>query len=198
MDISARNAGQIAAIALLLSVATHALYVIKSSAGLGIASTAIWTVEAIAFAVMALFALVALARRASAPVVWASFAIGGVFNVIQTGMGLAMFGPLKAGGEAMAPAFQAVLAGAFFFYFAGKFLFGIAATVLGLALLKGPIAARVIGGLAMLIGMAAIVLNGVAMAIGTQIGPWAGAAGVAAALLAALAVLTTGRQSIVA
>ncbi len=197
MDISARGAGQIAAIALLLSVITHALYVINSSAGLGIASPAIWTIEVLGFLTMAVFALVALARRATAPVVWASIALGGVFNVVQAGMGLAMFGPLRLGGEAMAPAFQAVLAGAFFFYFAGKFLFGIAATVLGIALLKGPLAARVIGALAILSGLAAAVFNATGMAIGTQIGPWAGAAGAAAALFAALAVLTTGRQSII-
>ncbi len=197
MDISARSAGQMAAIALLVIVATHSLYVINSSAGLGIASSIIWTIEAIGFIAMAVFAMVALARRTSAPVVWASIALGGVFNVVQAGMGLAMFGPLRAAGEVMAPAFQAVLAGAFFFYFAGKFLFGIAATVLGLALLKGPIAARVIGGLAILSGLAAVVLNAIGMAIGMEIGPGAGAAGAAAALFAAIAVLTTGRQSIV-
>ena len=91
-----------------LKVVTHALYVINSSAGLGIASPAIWTIEALGFLTMAVFALVALARSATAPVVWASVALGGVFNVIQAGMGLAMFGPLRLGGEAMAPAFQAV------------------------------------------------------------------------------------------
>lgn len=197
MDISARSAGQFAALALLLIVVMQALYMINSSADMGIASTIIWTIEAIGFLAMAVFAMVALARRASAPVVWASIALGGLLNVIQVGMGLAMFGPLESAGAAFAPAFDAVLAGAFFFYFAGKFLFGIAATVLGLALLKGPIAARVIGGLAIASGGAAVVLNALAMAVGMDMVFAAGASGTAAALFAAIAVLTTGRQSIV-
>ncbi|MGB3377593.1 hypothetical protein [Allopontixanthobacter sediminis] len=197
MEISARSAGQMAALALLVIVVTQALYMVNSSAGLGIATSIIWTIEAVGFMVMAVFAMVALARRASAPVVWASIALGGIFNVIQVGIGLAMFGPLQEAGDASAAAFQAVLAGAFFFYFAGKFLFGIAAIVLGMALLKGPIAARVIAGLAILSGLAAVVLNAVAMGVGMDMVFAAGAAGTAAALFAAIAVLTTGRQSIV-
>lgn len=198
MNTSARAAGQIAALALLVIVATQALYMINSSAALGIATSVIWTIEAIGFLAMAVFALVALARRVTAPTVWAAIALGGVFNVIQAGMGLAMFGPLKDAGEAMAPALEAVVAGAFFFYFAGKFLFGIAAIVLGVKLMKGPIAARIIGGLAVLSGLAAVLLNAGAMAVGMDLVFPAGAAGTAAALFAAIAVLVTGRQSIVA
>lgn len=198
MDISARSAGQLAALALLAIVVTQALYMVNSSAGLGISTSIIWTIEAVAFLAMAVFAMVALARRAGAPTVWAAIALGGVFNVIQAGMGLAMFGPLQDAGDAAAPAFEAVVAGAFFFYFAGKFLFGAAALVLGAALMKGPVAARVIGGLAMLSGLAALVLNAGAMAVGMDMVYPAGAAGTAAALFAAIAVLVTGRQSIIA
>lgn len=197
MEISARSAGQMAALALLLIVVTQALYMVNSSAGLGIATSIIWTIEAIGFMAMSVFAMVALARRASAPAVWASIALGGVFNVIQVGIGLAMFGPLQEAGGVPSAGFQAVLAGAFFFYFAGKFLFGIAAIVLGLALLKGPIAARVIAGLAILSGLAAVVLNAAAMGVGMDMVFAAGTAGTAAALFAAIAVLTTGRQSII-
>lgn len=198
MDISARSAGQLAALALLAIVVTQALYMVNSSAGLGISTSIIWTIEAVAFLAMAVFAMVALARRAGAPTVWAAITLGGVFNVIQAGMGLAMFGPLQDAGDAAAPAFEAVVAGAFFFYFAGKFLFGAAALVLGAALMKGPVAARVIGGLAMLSGLAALVLNAGAMAVGMDMVYPAGAAGTAAALFAAIAVLVTGRQSIIA
>lgn len=197
METSARSAGQLAALAMLLIVSTQALYMVNSSAGLGIATTIIWTIEAIGFLAMAVFGLVAIARRASAPVVWASIALAGLLNVIQAGMGLSMFGPLKDAGEAFEPAYQAVVAGAFFFYFAGKFLFGIAAIVLGIALMKGPIAAKTIGGLAILSGLAAVLLNAAAMAIGMDLVIPAGAAGTAAALFAAIAVLVTGRQSIV-
>lgn len=197
MDTTARSAGQIAALAMLVIVATQALYMVNSSAGLGIATSIIWTIEAIGFLTMAVFALVALARRARAPVAWAAIALGGLFNVIQAGMGLAMFGPLKDAGEAFAPTLGAVVAGAFFFYFSGKFLFGIAAIVLGAALMKGPIAAKTIGALAMLSGLAAVLFNAAAMAIGMDLVIPAGAAGTAAALFAAIAVLVTGRQSIV-
>lgn len=197
METTARSAAHYAAFSLAAIVATQVLYMINGSAGWGIDSSVIWTIEAVAFLAMSVFAMVALARGASAPIVWAAIALGGIFNVIQAGMGLAMFGPLRDAGEAMGPAMASIAGGAFFFYFAGKFLFGIAGIVLGAALMKGPIAAKTIGGLAILSGLAAVVLNLGAMAIGMDLVFPAGAAGTAAALFAAVAILTTGRQSIV-
>jgi len=197
MDISARGAARYTALSMVAIVATQVFYMVNGSAGLNVDSSVIWTIEVVAFLAMAVFGLIALARGANAPIVWAAITLGGIFNVIQVGMGLAMFGPLKDAGEAMAPAMEAILAGAFFFYFSGKLLFGIAGIVLGAALMRGPIAAQIIGALAILAGLAAVVLNLGAMAIGMDLMVPAGAAGTAAALLAALAILVTGRQSIV-
>ena len=159
MDISARGAARYTALSMVAIVATQVFYMVNGSAGLNVDSSVIWTIEVVAFLAMAVFGLIALARGANAPIVWAAITLGGIFNVIQVGMGLAMFGPLKDAGEAMAPAMEAILAGAFFFYFSGKLLFGIAGIVLGAALMRGPIAAQIIGALAILAGLAAVVLN---------------------------------------
>jgi len=197
MEIPARQAASAAAICMVVTVITQVGYMALPAIGIEVNSKIVWTIEAVAFLGIGVFALVAMARQAGPALAWSAIAIGGILNVIQVGMGLAMFGPVKDAGEAMLHAFQAIIAGAFFFYFTGKFLFGIAGIVLGAALMKGPIAAQILGALAILSGLAAVALNLGAMAIGMDLLIPAGAAGTAAALFAALAILVTRRQSIV-
>jgi hypothetical protein len=196
MDFSARRSAQIVIFALFSVVITQIIYVALSSAGADINRSVIWTTEAVAFLAISLFALIPLARGSRYGAAWAAVMLGGVFNVIQVGMGLAMFGPLTEAGEAMAPAFQSILAGAFFGYFVGKFLFGFAAVLTGAGLLRSrAIAAKGIGGLAILTGLAALLTNVGAMAVGMDMIQPAGAAGtLATAFLGLTLIMVTGAE----
>ncbi|MXO91894.1 thiamine biosynthesis protein ThiC [Pontixanthobacter aquaemixtae] len=187
MDISANRAARLTALLLILTVVTQIIYFAIYSGGGEPPRMIIWTAEAVAFLGVSVFALVALARQPLHSAMWAAIAMGGVLNVVQVGMGLAMFAPLQDAGEAMAPAFGAVLAGAFFLYFAGKFLFGFAAILIGLGVARsGGGAGKALGGLAALAGLAALLANLGAMAKGMDLVFPAGAAGTAATLLLAL------------
>lgn len=190
MENLARRAAQIIAIMLISLVVTQVIYVVMSDAGMDINRPVIWTVEAIASLGLAVAGLVCLARGSDHPAAWAAIAAGGLLNTIQVGMGIAMFPPLMDAGEALKPAFDAVLAGAFFLYFAGKALFGVAAFILGHALwAHAGKAAKLAGAFAVLAGAAAIVTNVFAMGAGMDEVFRAGAAGTAASLALALAII---------
>lgn len=188
MQYSARRASYIAAFFLIVTVVTQLIYIGLRSAEIEFDSNMIWTVEAVAFLAISVFALVPMARGSAHTAAWAAIALGGVFNVIQVGMGLAMFGPVSEAGEALAPAFQSILAGAFFLYFAGKFLFGFAGILLGLHLIRiGGGAAKAVGALAALTGLGALATNLMGMSAGMDMVMIAGAAGTAATLFLAMA-----------
>ncbi|MDN3646372.1 hypothetical protein QWY75_09190 [Pontixanthobacter aestiaquae] len=146
MDITANRSAKLTAVLLLFTVISKLLYVGISSGGSEPPRMLIWTAEAVAFLGISVFALVAMARQSAHSALWAAIAVGGILNVIQVGMGLAMFGPLSDAGEALAPAFTAVLAGAFFLYFACKFLFGFAAILLSATLFNGGGVAKALAG----------------------------------------------------
>ena len=195
MDFTARRSMQIVIVALFSVVITQLIYVALSSAGADINRMIIWTTEAVAFLAMALFGLMLLGQSNGNGAAWIAVALAGVFNVIQVGMGLAMFNPLHDAGEAMAAAFRSVLAGAFFFYFAGKFLFGFAAILTGARLLRsGTGMAKGVGGLAALTGLAALATNLAGMAVGMDMVQLAGATGTAATLFLGIA-LTYGAKT---
>ncbi|MCO5792455.1 MAG: thiamine biosynthesis protein ThiC [Blastomonas sp.] len=178
-------------LAMIVLVVTQLSYVALSNSGFEMHRMVIWTTEAVAFLGITVLALVALAQNSRLAPAWAAIAVSGVLNVVQVGMGLAMFGPLKDAGEAMAPAYEAVVAGAFFLYFAGKWLFGLAAILVGAAMLRGTGLAKAAGVLAILSGLAAMAVNLLGMATGMA---WifpAGAAGTAATLLLAIALAMT-------
>ena len=199
MDFTAQRAATLSAILLIVTVITQIIYFAISSGGGTPPRMIIWTAEAVAFLRISTFALVALAKHASNAAVWAAIAVGGILNVVQVGMGLAMFGPLKEAGEAMAPAFDSVLAGAFFLYFAGKFMFGFAGVLIGKNMASGPSGMiKGIGVLTAMAGVAAIVTNLRGMAIGMDAVFQAGAAGTVATLLLALAILMSASKDDVA
>jgi len=180
-------------LAMIVLVVTQLSYVVLSNSGFEMHRRVIWTTEAVAFLGITVLALVALAQNSKLAPAWAAMAVSGVLNVVQVGMGLAMFGPLKDAGEAMAPAYEAVVAGAFFLYFAGKWLFGLAAILVGAAMLRGTGLAKAAGVLAILSGLAAMAVNLLGMASGMA---WifpAGATGTAATLLLAIALAMTLR-----
>lgn len=181
-------------LAMIVLVVTQLSYVVLSDSGFEMHRRVIWTTEAVAFLGITVLALVALAQHSKLAPAWAAIAVSGVLNVVQVGMGLAMFGPLKDGGEAMAPAYEAVVGGAFFLYFTGKWLFGLAAILVGAAMLRGTGLAKAAGMLAILSGLAAMAVNLLGMASGMA---WifpAGATGTAATLLLAIALAMTLRE----
>ena len=188
MNISSRRSAQIVAGLLIAIVVMQAVYFGFSSVDGEINRAVIWTTEAVAFLGIAVFALVCLVRRADLQLVWAAITVSGVLNLVQAGMGLAMFAPLREAGDAMAPAYQAILAGAFSLYFAGKFLFGTAAIVVGPGLLSGSTAGRIVGISTALAGLAAMAVNLAAMGIGMTMVFAAGATGTVATLALAIAL----------
>lgn len=200
MPLTTRPFAQIVAIALLSVVVTQLIYIGLSNAGLDIERPIIWTTEAFAFLAMAVAALVVLARGAGHPVTWATIALGGVLNAIQAGMGIAMFPPLQDAGDSLKPAFDAVLAGAFFLYFAGKALFAVAAIDLGLGLLRSAgsagksLGSRVVLILTGLSGLAALVINVFAMGAGMDMVFVAGAVGTVATAFLALTLIVQIRE----
>jgi hypothetical protein len=175
-------------------VVTQIIYVTLSNGGYDINRPVIWSAEALAFLAISVVSLAALAQGGQLALAWAAMAVSGVLNVVQVGIGIAMFGPLSDAGEAVAPVYQATVAAAFFLYFTGKLLFGFAAVVVGVALLRGSGFARVVGGLAALAGLAAFVVNLGGMASGMAIVFPAGATGTAATFLLAVALAIALRR----
>jgi|GEM_PF-1338613 len=197
MVISSHRAAWIAAAMLFITVISQAIYVgagEATSMGLG---KFLWRVETIAYLVLALYAL-RLARQH--PLAAAGLLIGGVFNVLQLGIGLHMFEALRQDGVPEAVR-SAVVQLAFFLYFAGKFGIGFAAAGLGHVLFRSGLGAvGWTGIIAMLMGISAICLAMLAMLGGEMrfVVP-AGAAGTAAALLAGITlplVYRTGERTV--
>lgn len=189
MQYSDQSVTRYLAIALLAVVATQLAYMALS--GTGFNSALLWTLEAVLFLGIAVFGFSALVRFGGAPL-WAVIAIGGLLNIIQAGMGIAMFGPLKEADAVLAPALQAVQAGAFFFYFAGKLAFGYGAIWLGLGHLRDGSAGkgkRTVGLLCLLSGIAAAAINIIAIADGMSWVFMAGASGTLATFLLGVGLL---------
>ncbi len=199
--VVSRSATLIASM-LLISVLTQILYV----AGLGepdsfaqpwadIVRPSIWMAELAAFSLITVAAIVVSARSDVMPAAWVAIALFGLFNMVQVSLGLSMFGPLSDAGEAIAPVFGAVLAGAFFFYFLAKALIGIAGIGFGIALLGMPVKlAKPIGILAILTGLIALAVNIFALPQAMTHMQLAGATGTLAALFTAIAIFLLSRR----
>lgn len=197
-----RRSGLLIAAMLLVSVLTQIFYV----TGLGepdsfaqswadIARPTVWMIELAAFTVITVSAIVASARSNVMSAAWAALALFGLFNIVQVSMGLSMFGPLSSAGEAAAPVFSAVLAGAFFFYFLAKALLGMAAIGFGIVLLSsGAKLSKLAGILAVLSGIAAAAINIFALPQGMAHVQIAGASGTLATLFAAIAIIVMSRR----
>ena len=189
MKIDADRAAQLVAAALVVTAVTQMIYVALGGGGNSSIAYPIWRIETLSALVVTLFSFVILRRHA---LIGGCLAVNGIFNVIQTGMGLTMFYQLGYGGEGPPnPVFFPVLRMSFFLYFAAKAALGVAAVVLGILLwqsLNGGIW-RIVGLLVGVAGLAALLLNAAAMALGLGVVPYAGAVGVVAAVLTALALL---------
>lgn len=184
MPSTVRLYARIAAIALLATVITQIAYIAISSGGAEPPRNVLWAAETMLFLVIAVAGLALTPVR---PLVGAALGVGGLLNLVQSGMGLVMFPALM---DTQPEAFQAVFAMAFMLYFAGKVAFGVAALVLGAMSWRPSGGARKwLGGAAALAGLVAIALNLAAMASGMALVFPAGAAGTAAAALLAAVML---------
>lgn len=183
---------------LCVIVATQLIYVALSNSGADINRPLIWSTEALAFLAISVLALVSLVRAGHAAqgwaaLAWAAIAVSGILNTVQVGMGLAMFGPVAEAGEAMEPVYRAIVAGAFFLYFAGKLLFGFAAIAVGADLLRATGLAKGFAIVTIVAGAVALGVNLAAMAIGMSMVFPAGATGTAATLLLAIGLTMRAR-----
>jgi len=216
MDTTTRRAGTLIAAALIISVATQIFYMMTlggpqpSDPAAGVTNAdivayftdrwaevaTVWMIELAAFAVVAVAGLMALVRGTAAPTAWAAVMLAGIFNVIQISIGLSMFKPAALAGEALAPVFLTIVAGAFLFYFLAKVLIGLAGIGLGLVLFSSAsMPAKAIGVLSILVGLAAAALNIFAIPQGLTLVFEAGAAGTLAALTTGIAAWMVTRQS---
>lgn len=148
--------------------------------------TTVWLIEALAFMAIALGSFVALARGAALPLAWAALGLFGVFNLVQIGMGLAMFEPAARAGGDDSSVFFLFVSGAFFFFYLAKAFLGIAAVTFAIRLVASRAGGmKVLGAITAVAGIAALGLNIAAMAMGNPVLFLAGAAGTVAALLTA-------------
>ena len=182
-------------LALLVTVATQIFYITVISGGENVDGLRmiVWTLEAITFSVIAMTALVLSGNAAFSRAAFAAIAIGAVTNIIQVGMGLAELGPAREAADEAG--FGTVIAGAFFLYFHGKAMFGLAAFLISLALfarLSGI--AKIVAGLTGLAGLIAAIINVLGMAQGMEFVQIAGAAGtLSTALLGVLLLIVPAK-----
>lgn len=189
----ARNAAALVALTLIGSIITQLLYVALLSE-VGIVEgwplrSAIWGTEVILFTLMAVAALVGLARDSRYPAIYAALAVSALANLMQAAIGLGGFLPAGEAGDAGGVVLQTVLGVAFLLYFLAKALIGLAGLGLGLKLWKrGTGGVKFVGGAAILVGLVAAAVNGFALPQGTAYVFPAGATGTAAALTTAAAL----------
>ncbi len=190
--LRSERAAKLIALAMIAVVLTQIAYITLK--GEVVTGKLIWSVEAFTFSAIAVLALLRLGQGGGSalvpPLAWASLSLFGLVNLFVVGIGLTMFGPLGDAGKVLGPVMSAVLAFAFFLYFTGKVLVGVAAIAIGLPLLNagsGP--AKLIGGVCALAGLAALAINSTGVVMGMDVVTAAGSAGTAATLFAAIALL---------
>ena len=192
MIFTIRRAALIVAAALFAAVLSQVFYITVVSNAEGETLRRItWMTEMALFTIPATVGIVLAAKDRAHPLAWAAIAVGGMVNLIQVAMGLAMFGPAREAADAAV--FQTVLQGAFFLYFHGKAMFGLAAIGFGIGALRGGAVAKGLGIAGILSGGAAAILCLLGMADGMAWVQPAGAAGTLATALLALLIVFTGR-----
>ena len=189
MKIDSSHAAKMIAAALVVTVITQLMYVILGGGGNQPVAYPIWRIETLSALVVALFSFMIVKHN---PLLGGCLAVSGIFNAIQTGMGLTMFYQLGYGGEEPPnPVFFPVLRMSFFLYFAAKAALGVAAITLGKELwqtITGGVW-RIVGLVTGLAGLGALLLNVAAMMLGLGVVPFAGAAGVIAAVFTAITLI---------
>ena len=194
-----RNIATSVSIILLLTVASQLIYLATLS-GVGIVDgwplrSTIWTAEILLFTGIVIASLVGLVRSPDMQLGWAALIVAGLFNMVQSGIGLSMFLPATNAGEGFAPLMGTVLAGSFLFYNLAKAILGFAALVFGLSLFrKDKSIGRVVGLVSAVTGAIAIALNVAAVHLGLGSVPFSGASGAIATFFAGFALWFCARQ----
>ncbi|MHA6333710.1 hypothetical protein ACXYL9_08485 [Qipengyuania sp. CAU 1752] len=193
MTFTLRGAVVVVSISLLATVATQLFYLgVVSPSDSAVLRKITWTSEMVLFSLVA-WAALPLAARSTMPLVWSAVAIAGLVNLIQVGMGLLEFPQAQQAADEQV--FKTVLNGAFFLYFHGKMMLGVAAVGLGLAATGAPGAlAKGLGWACVASGLAAAVLSIYGMANGMELVFATGAAGTATTALLAITGLLVVKE----
>ena len=198
MEFTHSRTVKIVAGLLLLAALSQPLYTLLYQAAPEINRKFIWSLEALIFVVLIAFAGSALVRAKRYTLGFSAIVFSAVLNVVQVGVGLTQFGPVREAAKLNADisgVASSVFAYSFFGYNAAKALLAMAAIVFGMALMKAGSKAlpKGLGGAAVLVGIVAFATNAMVMMFGTQgfvPRPLAGGSGVVATLLLALCLFS--------
>ena len=198
MEFTHSRTVKIIAIFLLLAAILQPIYTFLYLKAPGVDRQFIWGIEALLFVLLSAFAGAALVQTKRHALAFSAIAFSAVFNVIQVGIGLTQFGPVREAVKLNADLgsiASSVISFSFFGYNAAKILLGLAAILIGLTLFKSAkTLSKSVGGLAVLVGVLAFVTNSVLMMFGLQADiiprQLAGGSGVVATLLLALCLFS--------
>jgi len=198
MEFTHSRTVKIIAIFLLLAAILQPIYTFLYLKAPGVDRQFIWGIEALLFVLLSAFAGAALVQTKRHALAFSAIAFSAVLNVIQVGIGLTQFGPVREAVKLNADLgsiASSVVSFSFFGYNAAKILLGLAAILIGLTLFKSAkTLSKSVGGLAVLVGVLAFVTNSVLMMFGLQADiiprQLAGGSGVVATLLLALCLFS--------
>lgn len=203
MEFTHSRTVKIIAIFLLLAAILQPIYTFLYLKAPGVDRQFIWGIEALLFVLLSAFAGAALVQTKRHALAFSAIAFSAVLNVIQVGIGLTQFGPVReavklnaeSGSADLGSIASSVISFSFFGYNAAKILLGLAAILFGLTLFKSAkTLSKSLGGLAVLVGVLAFVTNSVLMMFGLQADiiprQLAGGSGVVATLLLALCLFS--------
>ena len=198
MEFTHSRTVKIIAIFLLLAAILQPIYTFLYLKAPGVDRQFIWGIEALLFVLLSAFAGAALVQTKRHALAFSAIAFSAVLNVIQVGIGLTQFGPVREAVKLNADLgsiASSVVSFSFFGYNAAKILLGLAAILIGLTLFKSAkTLSKSLGGLAVLVGVLAFVTNSVLMMFGLQADiiprQLAGGSGVVATLLLALCLFS--------
>ena len=198
MEFTHSRTVKIIAIFLLLAAILQPIYTFLYLKAPGVDRQFIWGIEALLFVLLSAFAGAALVQTKRHALAFSAIAFSAVLNVIQVGIGLTQFGPVREAVKLNADLgsiASSVVSFSFFGYNAAKILLGLAAILFGLTLFKSAkTLSKSVGGLAVLVGVLAFVTNSVLMMFGLQADiiprQLAGGSGVVATLLLALCLFS--------
>ena len=198
MEFTHSRTVKIIAIFLLLAAILQPIYTFLYLKAPGVDRQFIWGIEALLFVLLSAFAGAALVQTKRHALAFSAIAFSAILNVIQVGIGLTQFGPVREAVKLNADLgsiASSVVSFSFFGYNAAKILLGLAAILIGLTLFKSAkTLSKSVGGLAVLVGVLAFVTNSVLMMFGLQADiiprQLAGGSGVVATLLLALCLFS--------
>ena len=198
MEFTHSRTVKIIAIFLLLAAILQPIYTFLYLKAPGVDRQFIWGIEALLFVLLSAFAGAALVQTKRHALAFSAIAFSAVLNVIQVGIGLTQFGPVREAVKLNADLgsiASSVVSFSFFGYNAAKILLGLAAILFGLTLFKSAkTLSKSVGGLTVLVGVLAFVTNSVLMMFGLQADiiprQLAGGSGVVATLLLALCLFS--------